>query len=37
VKRNNYSIIGDMTRSCLAPGMIQEKHAHLAEISIPVK
>ena len=37
VKRNNYSVIGDMTRSCLAPGMIQEKHAHLAEISIPVK
>jgi MerR family transcriptional regulator, activator of bmr gene len=36
IRDNGYTAVGDMTRKCLAPGVIHEKRAHLAEVSILV-
>lgn len=37
IRDEGLKLKGDLLRKCLAPGTIRGKHAHLAEISIPVQ
>lgn len=36
MRERGYVAAGDMIRRCLAPGTVGDKHAHLAEVAIPV-
>ncbi len=37
LKKEDYEIVGDVIRKCVAPGTISGKHDHLAELYVPVK